>query len=198
MNKLTERQLEIYNFVKNFIILKGYPPSLREIASHFRITPRGAQINIEALEKKGYIKRGKGSSRAISLVDRKESILVPVKGKIAAGSAIEMFEIIDEEIEVPLAMLRGKGDYFALRVQGDSMIDAHIVDGDFVVLKRQYTAHNGTIVAAVVDGKATLKKFYLKDDTVELVPQNREYQVIRLSPDEVKIVGVMVGLIRIF
>ncbi len=197
MNKLTQRQLEIYNFVKNYIILKGYPPSLREIASHFRITPRGAQINIRALEKKGYIKKGKGS-RTITLVDRKESILVPVKGKIAAGSAIEMFEIIDEEIEVPLVMLRGNGDYFALKVQGDSMIDAHIIDGDFVVLKRQYTAHNGAIVAAVVDGKATLKKFYIKDNVVELVPQNKEYQTIRLSPEDVRIVGVMVGLIRIF
>ncbi|MFN6992367.1 MAG: transcriptional repressor LexA, partial [Fervidobacterium sp.] len=149
-----------------------------------------------SLEKKGYIKRAKGP-RTISIVDRKENIVVPVKGKIAAGQAIEMFEEVDEEIEVPLAMLRGYGEYFALKVQGDSMINAHIMDGDYVIMKRQYTAENNSIIAAVLEDKITLKRFFLRDGFVELVPENDAYQKIVCEAKKVKIVGKMVGLIRI-
>ncbi|MGC8820209.1 MAG: transcriptional repressor LexA [Fervidobacterium sp.] len=196
MRDLTERQQLIYEFIKDYMIMKGYAPSIRDIARHFRMTPRGAQQHVIALEKKGYIKRGKGP-RTISLSERKESIVVPVKGTIAAGQAIEMFEKIDEEIEVPLAMLKGYGEYFALKVQGDSMINAHIMDGDYVILKRQYNAENNSIVAAVVEDKVTLKKFVLKSDHVELIPQNDEYETIVCDPKKVRIIGRMVGLIRI-
>jgi len=122
---------------------------------------------------------------------------VPVKGKIAAGQAIEMFEEIDEEIEVPLAMLKGYGEYFALKVQGESMINAHIIDGDYVILKRQYTAENNSIVAAVVDDKITLKRINVRDEQVELVPENDAYQVMVYDPKRVRIIGKMIGLIRI-
>lgn len=197
MRDLTEKQQYIYEFIKDYVIMKGYAPSIRDIARHFKMTPRGAQQHLIALEKKGYIKRGKGP-RTISLTDRKESVIVPVKGKIAAGQAIEMFEEIDEEIEVPLLMLKGYGEYFALKVQGDSMIDAHIIDGDYVIMKRQYAAENNAIVAAVVDDKITLKRFVLRDDRVELIPENNLYQTIICDPKKVRIIGKMVGLIRIF
>ncbi|ABS60646.1 MULTISPECIES: transcriptional repressor LexA [Fervidobacterium] len=197
MRELTERQKLIYDFIKDYMIMKGYAPSIRDISRHFKMTPRGAQLHLIALEKKGYIKRGKGP-RTISLLDRKESIVVPVKGKIAAGQAIEMFEQIDEEIEVPLAMLKGYGEYFALKVQGDSMINAHILDGDYVVIKRQYSAENNSIVAAVVEDKITLKRLVLKDDHIELIPENDAYQPIVCEPKKVRIIGKMVGLIRIF
>uniref|UniRef100_A0A7C5U4H4 Repressor LexA n=1 Tax=Fervidobacterium nodosum TaxID=2424 RepID=A0A7C5U4H4_9BACT len=177
-------------------MMKGYAPSIRDIARHFKMTPRGAQQHLIALEKKGYIKRGKGP-RTISLTDRKESVIVPVKGKIAAGQAIEMFEEIDEEIEVPLLMLRGYGEYFALKVQGDSMINAHIMDGDYVIMKKQYAAENNSIVAAVVEDKITLKRFILRDDHVELIPENELYKTIVCEPKKVRIIGKMVGLIRI-
>lgn len=196
MREITEKQQQIYEFIKNYITMRGYPPSIREVARHFSITPRGAQQHIVSLEKKGYIKRAKGP-RTISIVDRKENIVVPVKGKIAAGQAIEMFEEVDEEIEVPLAMLRGYGEYFALKVQGDSMINAHIVDGDYVIMKRQYTAENNSIIAAVLEDKITLKRFFLRDGIVELVPENNAYQKIVCEAKKVKVVGKMVGLIRI-
>jgi repressor LexA len=196
MKNLTERQQQIFEFIKNYITMKGYSPSVRDVARHFKMTPRGAQQHLIALEKKGYITRTRGP-RTITLAERKESVVVPVKGKIAAGQAIEMFEEADEEIEVPLVMLRGYGEYFALKVQGDSMINVHIVDGDYVILKRQYTAENNSIVAAVVDDKITLKRFFLKDNIVELAPENDSYPIIRCDPKKVRIVGKMVGLIRI-
>jgi len=196
MKDLTERQTLIYDFIREYILMKGYAPSIRDIARRFKMTPRGAQQHVIALEKKGYIKRGKGA-RTISLTERKESVIVPVKGKIAAGQAIEMFEEIDEEIEVQLAMLRGYGEYFALKVQGDSMINAHIVDNDYVVMKKQYTAENNSIIAAVVEDKVTLKRIFLKDDQVELVPENESYQVMVYDPKKIRIIGKMVGLIRI-
>ncbi|WP_448374786.1 transcriptional repressor LexA [Fervidobacterium sp.] len=196
MRNLTERQQQVFEFIKDFITMKGYSPSVRDVARHFKMTPRGAQQHIIALEKKGYIKRTRGP-RTITLTDRRESVVVPVKGKIAAGQAIEMFEEVDEEIEVPLVMLRGYGEYFALKVQGDSMIKAHIVDGDYVILKRQYTAENNSIVAVVVDERITLKRFFLKDDVVELVPENDAYSVIKCDPKKVRIVGKMIGLIRL-
>jgi len=196
MKNLTERQQQIFEFIKDYITMKGYSPSVRDVARHFKMTPRGAQQHLIALEKKGYITRTRGP-RTITLAERKESVVVPVKGKIAAGQAIEMFEEVDEEIEVPLVMLRGYGEYFALKVQGDSMINVHIVDGDYVILKRQYTAENNSIVAAVVDDKITLKRFFLKDNIVELAPENDSYPIIRCDPKKVRIVGKMVGLIRI-
>ncbi len=196
MKNLTERQQQIFEFIKDYITMKGYSPSVRDVARHFKMTPRGAQQHLIALEKKGYITRTRGA-RTITLAERKESVVVPVKGKIAAGQAIEMFEEVDEEIEVPLVMLRGYGEYFALKVQGDSMINVHIVDGDYVILKRQYTAENNSIVAAVVDDKITLKRFFLKDNIVELAPENDSYPIIRCDPKKVRIVGKMVGLIRI-
>jgi len=196
MKNLTERQQQIFEFIKDYITMKGYSPSVRDVARHFKMTPRGAQQHLIALEKKGYITRTRGP-RTITLAERKESVVVPVKGKIAAGQAIEMFEEVDEEIEVPLVMLRGYGEYFALKVQGDSMVNVHIVDGDYVILKRQYTAENNSIVAAVVDDKITLKRFFLKDNIVELAPENDSYPIIRCDPKKVRIVGKMVGLIRI-
>lgn len=196
MKELTERQAKVYEFIKSYIMMKGHSPSIRDIARHFRMTPRGAQLHVIALEKKGYIKRSHGA-RTISLVERKENITVPVKGKIAAGQAIEMFEEVDEEIEVPLAMIRGYGEYFALKVQGNSMINAHIIDGDYVIIKRQYTAENNSILAVVIDDKITLKRFVQKDDFVELVPENENFSVIKVDPKKVRIVGKMVGLIRI-
>lgn len=196
MMGLTEKQQHIYEFIKDYVIMKGYAPSIRDIAKHFKMTPRGAQQHLIALEKKGYIKRGKGP-RTISLTERKESVIVPVKGKIAAGQAIEMFEEVDEEIEVPLLMLKGYGEYFALKVQGDSMVNAHIIDGDYVIMKKQYAAENNSIVAAVVEEKITLKRFVLRDDYVELIPENESYQAIVYEPKKVRIIGKMVGLIRI-
>ncbi|SHH17448.1 transcriptional repressor LexA [Thermosipho atlanticus] len=196
--KLTRKQQRVLDFITSFIQQNGYSPSIRDIAKHFKLTPRGAHIHVIALEKKGYIKKNSNKSRSISLVKRPESISVPVKGKISAGQGIEMFEIIDEEIEIPVRMLKGFGDYFALKVEGDSMIDAHILDGDFVILRRQYKVSNGQIAAVVYKDKITLKRFYLKDNKVVLKPENSNMEPIICSANEVRVIGKIIGVIRIF
>lgn len=195
---LTKKQKKVLDFITSFIQQNGYSPSIRDIARHFKLTPRGAHIHVLALEKKGYITRNPNRSRSITLTKRPESISVPVKGKIAAGQGIEMFEEIDEEIEIPIRMIKGFGDYFALKVEGDSMTDAHILDGDFVILKRQYKVSNGQIAAVVYQDKITLKKFYLKDDKVILVPENKSMEPIICSAKEVRVIGKLVGIIRIY
>lgn len=198
MNELTERQKKILDFITDYIQQNGYSPSIRDIAKHFRLSPRGAHIHVLALEKKGYIERNPKKFRSISLVKRSDSVSVPVKGKISAGKGIEMFEIVDEEIEIPVRMIDGYGNYFALKVEGDSMIEAHIVDGDYVILKKQYRIPNGQIAAVVFDNKVTLKRFYHKKDKVELVPENSKIEPIICDAKDVKVIGKLVGIIRIY
>ncbi|ABR31038.1 LexA family transcriptional regulator [Thermosipho melanesiensis] len=198
MKKLTEKQQKVLDFIKNYIQQNGYSPSIRDIAKHFKLTPRGAHIHVIALEKKGYITRNPKNSRSISLVKRQESILIPVKGKISAGMGIEMFEIVDEEIEIPVRMISGFGNYFALKVEGNSMIDAHIINGDYVILKKQYRIPNGQIAAVVFDNKVTLKRFYHKKDKVELVPENKDMNPIVCDAKDIKVIGKLVGIIRFY
>ncbi|ACJ76008.1 LexA repressor [Thermosipho africanus H17ap60334] len=198
MKELTNRQKMVLDFITSYIQQNGYSPSIRDIAKHFKLTPRGAHIHVLALEKKGYITRNPKNSRSISLVKRPETVSIPVKGKISAGQGIEMFELVDEEIEIPVRMINGYGNYFALRVEGTSMIEAHIIDGDYVILKKQYRIPNGQIAAVVFDNKVTLKRFYHKNDKVELVPENSSMSPIICDAKDVKVIGKLVGVIRIY
>ncbi|MBT1248253.1 MULTISPECIES: transcriptional repressor LexA [unclassified Thermosipho (in: thermotogales)] len=198
MKELTEKQKKVLDFITSYIQQNGYSPSIRDIAKHFKLTPRGAHIHVIALEKKGYITRNPKNSRSISLIKRPESVSIPVKGKISAGLGIEMFEIIDEEIEIPIRMISGFGNYFALKVEGDSMIDAHIMDGDYVILKKQYRIPNGQIAAVVFNNKVTLKRFYHKKEKVELVPENKNMKPITCNTKDVKVIGKLVGIIRFY
>lgn len=199
--ELTSRQKAIYDFLLKTIREKGFAPSMHEIGRQFKITStNGVSDHLKALEKKGYIRRvGK---RAIEVVNAlgKAAISptreVPVLGRIAAGKPLLNEENFEGTITIPDDI--GSGKRFALQVKGDSMIGAGILDGDRVIVKQQGNAENGEIVCAVIDGEATLKRFFKKDGVVTLKAENEKYPPITVSEGEFRIVGRVVGLLRKF
>src|SRR5689334_2499719 len=164
---LTERQREIYDFIREKIESRGYGPTVREIGEEFQIkSPNGVMCHLKALEKKGLIERTGFRARAIKLVDhRPPGAGLPLLGLVAAGAPIAS-ETAPERLNVD-DLFAGK-DHFALRVRGQSMIEDHIQDGDYVVIRKQGTAHNGDRVVAMIDNEMTLKRFYREDDQVVL------------------------------
>jgi len=198
LKQLTEKQKKVLQFIEEYMDKYGYPPSIRDIARRFRITPRGAQMHLRALEKKGVIKRKDGKARAMKLTKRTDAVLLPVLGEIAAGEAIEMVPEADEEIEVPKAMVAVGYEHFVLKVRGESMIGDHIMDGDYVIIRKQTTANVGDIVAVSIDdSEATLKRLYYENNMVRLEPSNPDMEAIIVEPERVRILGKLVGVIRI-
>jgi repressor LexA len=199
---ITKRQHEILDFIRDKIENRGFPPSIREIGEAFKIaSPNGVMCHLKALEKKGYIERNKGvkdqksAARAITIPGlRVGTSSLPLLGMVAAGAGMEAVEQ-DERIDLG-HLFAGKGHY-ALKVRGQSMIEDHIDDGDIVILKKQETAENGERVVALVDGTATLKKFYRRRDRVVLEPSNSSMAPIVVEPNQnVRVVGVLVGVVR--
>ncbi len=198
---LTSRQKAIYDFLLKTIREKGFAPSIQEIGRQFKIaSTNGVSDHLKALEKKGYIRRvGK---RAIEVANAlgKAAITatrdVPILGKVAAGKPLFSEENVEGYVAIPDDM--GSGKTFALQVKGDSMIGAGILDGDRVIVKQQGAAENGEIVCAVIDGEATLKRFFQKDGIVTLRAENEKYPPITVSEGEFRIVGRIVGLLRKF
>src|SRR5258707_14584764 len=198
---LTLRQKEIYDFLLRTIREKGYAPSIPEIGRQFKIaSTNGVSDHLKALEKKGYIRRvGK---RAIEIVNALgKTVLtatreVPVLGRVPAGKPFLSEENIEGLLTIPNDM--GSGNQFALQGKGDSMIGAGILDGDKVIVKQQGTAENGEIVCAVINGEATLKRFFKKDGVVTLKAENEKYPPILVSEGEFRIAGRVVGLLRKF
>ena len=198
---LTPRQKQIYDFLLRTVREKGYAPSILEIGARFKISStNGVSDHLKALEKKGYIRRvGKRAVEILSALGKPVLIAtreVPVLGRVPAGRPFLSEENIEGFLTVTNDMASGK--LFALQVQGDSMIDAGILDGDRVIVKQQGTAENGEIVCALIDGEATLKRFYRKGDTVTLKAENERYAPITVSGGEFQIAGKVVGLIRKF
>jgi repressor LexA len=198
---LTDRQKAIYDFLVKTIREKGFAPSIPEIGKQFKIaSTNGVSDHLKALEKKGYIRRvGK---RAIKIVnDLSRAVItatreVPILGRVPAGKPFHSEENIEGFLRLPADM--GGDDRFALQVKGDSMIGAGIMDGDRVILKQQETAENGEIVSALIDGEATLKRFFKKDGVVTLKAENEKYAPILVSEWEFRIAGRIVGLLRKF
>jgi len=197
---LTDRQKEIYNFIKDYIKKRGIAPSYEEIKKEFGFKSLGTVFeHLKTLEKKGYIQKGNyNQKRAIQIADfGKKSATIPLVGIVAAGNPLEVYETIDY-IDVPEEML-GKGENVALKVKGNSMIDSGIFDGDIVIVKRQSTAENGQIVVAIIDGEVTIKKIYFHKDTIELRASNPKVKPIFVTSDkDFQIYGVLVGLYRKF
>jgi repressor LexA len=196
LDSLTPRQREIYSFIRSKIQGRGYGPTVREIGIQFDIkSPNGVMCHLKALQKKGLIHREPNMSRAIQLLDDPTSAPasgVKLLGRIAAGQPLEAVEQADE---LDFHDWEGADDKFALQITGDSMIEAHITDGDYVIIKRQEQARDGQIVAVRdVDGEATLKRFYREKHRVRLEPANKTMKPI--YRDHVEVLGVLVGVVR--
>jgi repressor LexA len=196
LDALTPRQKEIYNFIRSKIQGRGYGPTVREIGLNFQIkSPNGVMCHLKALQKKGLIHREPNMSRAIQLLDDPVSahqMGLKLVGRIAAGQPIEA---VEQHEELTFSEWTEPGDKFALRVIGDSMIEEHIADGDFVIIKRQEQARDGQIVAVRDDdGEATLKKFFRDRNRVRLEPANKTMKPI--FRDRVNVLGILVGVVR--
>lgn len=193
---LTMRQQEIYDFICHRIDDRGYPPTIRDIGTAFEIrSPNGVMCHLKALEKKGFISREGKSARAIRPTNRIfPKAGLPFKGLVAAGSPIAA-EAQDDRLD--LHELFAGRDTFVLQVRGKSMIDNHIEDGDYVVIRKQQLAQNGERVVAVVDGEYTLKRFFKHRDRIELRPENDTMAPIHVDAQrDIRIEGVLVGVVR--
>lgn len=197
---LTRRQKEIFEYIEEMITEAGKSPTIREIGEKFNISStNGVRAHLEALMKKGYIRRQKLISRGIDLVRSLSGPVkrVPVVGSVPAGAPITAIENIEGELAVDTSFLPS-GETFTLRVTGDSMRDAGIFDGDYVLVKRQETANKGEIVVAIIGEEATVKRYFPDGDKIRLQPENETFEPIwvdRFSP-EFSIAGKVVGLMR--
>lgn len=195
-NPLTERQREIYEFIREKIEGRGFGPTVREIGEAFDIkSPNGVMCHLKALEKKGLIKRTGFRARAIQLANHRPPFAgLPLLGLVAAGSPTQA---LAQEERLELRDLFGDPEHFALRVRGQSMIDNHIEDGDYVIIRRQETAENGARVVAMVHDEVTLKRFYKDKNQIRLEPANGTMKPIVLDRNQdVRILGVLVGVMR--
>lgn len=194
---LTEKQLAIYRYLRQYIEARGLSPTYDEIRQHFGFHSfQSVQKHLAQLERKGHIRiPERNRSRMITLIEHGGTTTVlPLAGIVAAGSPIEAIEQ-QETVDVPEEML-GSGEYFALKVRGNSMVDEGIVDGDTIVVRKQATAQNGQTVVALVEGEATVKKYFRRRDSIELKPANAAMSSIFVKDGEFTIQGVVVGLLR--
>ncbi|MBI4590153.1 MAG: repressor LexA [Candidatus Rokubacteria bacterium] len=205
MRELTGRQRQVLAFIRTFTERHDVPPTVREIGQHFRVTPRAAFDHLRALEKKGALRRrptAGRTSRVLTLADRGPVTReVPVLGRIAAGAPLLAEENREGSLPIGVEWLAGKGEeIFALRVRGESMVNAHIVDGDLVLVRRQESAEPGDIVVALLDNEATVKRFERKRDAVLLKPEHPTMPpiVVRPGRKDFKILGKVIGLVRGF
>jgi repressor LexA len=197
LTQLTKRQREIYNFIKEKIESRGYGPTVREIGSAFDISsPNGVMCHLKALEKKGHIIREKNAARAIQLEDHHPTGSgLPLLGHVAAGSPTQAVENCEW---LEFKNIFSSDNLYALKVKGQSMIDDHIQDGDYVVIRKQETARNGERVVAMIEGDVTLKKFYKERSRIRLEPANGNYAPIYVDPvsGDVRVLGVLAGVVR--
>lgn len=205
---LTARQREVLEFIRGFMTSMGYPPTVREIGAHFGFVPRSIFDHLKALERKGYLKRTAAKSRSLQIVDAPAGPGhpstpvrlhrdIPVLGRVAAGQPLLAEQNVDGALPVPTEWVSGD-DAFLLKVQGDSMIEAHILPGDHALVRRQATAENGDIVVAMLNDEATVKRIYVKPEEIVLQPAHPTMTPIHVKKDEksFQILGKVVGILR--
>ncbi|WP_177975347.1 transcriptional repressor LexA [uncultured Eubacterium sp.] len=200
--KITDKQREILEYIKAEILNRGYPPAVREICEAVKLkSTSSVHAHLETLEKNGYIRRDPTKPRAIEIVDenfnltRREMVNVPIVGKVAAGEPILAVENIENYFPIPTEFMPNEPT-FILQVQGESMINAGILDGDYVLVQQQPTANDGDMVVALVDDSATVKTFYKENGYYRLQPENDFMDPIIVS--EVMIMGKVIGTFRFF
>lgn len=199
--KITAKQQEILEYIKETILKKGYPPAVREICEAVQLkSTSSVHSHLEQLEKNGYIRRDPTKPRTIEIIDdyfnlaRREVVNVPLIGTVAAGVPILAQENIENYFPIPVEMLPNK-EIFMLTVKGDSMIEAGIFNGDLVIVEQTDTARNGDMVVALVDDSATVKTFYKEDGHFRLQPENSTMKPIIV--ESVKVLGKVIGLFRL-
>jgi repressor LexA len=199
--KITAKQKEILDFIKNEILNKGYPPSVRDICEAVRLkSTSSVHAHLETLEKNGYIRRDPTKPRAIEIIDdnfnltRREVVNVPLVGTVAAGQPLLAVENVDSYFPIPAEYLPNK-QTFMLKVKGDSMIKAGILNGDDVIVVEQNTARDGDIIVALIEDSATVKTFYREDGYIRLQPENDTMDPI-IVEDNLTILGKVIGVMR--
>ncbi len=200
-DKITPKQQEILEYIKDTILKKGYPPAVREIceAVHLKSTS-SVHSHLETLEDKGYIRRDPTKPRTIEIIDdcfnltRREVVNVPVLGTVAAGQPLYAEENIENYYPIPAELLPN-AETFMLKIKGNSMINAGILEGDQIIVEQCHTAHNGEIVVALVDDSATVKRFFKENGRYRLQPENDSMEPIIV--DQINILGKVIGLFRL-
>lgn len=201
--KISQKQSEILEYMKNEILNRGFPPSVREICEAVNLkSTSSVHSHLETLEKNGYIRRDPTKPRAIEIVDdnfnlvRRETVNVPIVGKVAAGQPLLAMENVEGYFPIPSEFMPNNKT-FMLVVEGDSMINAGIFSGDYVIVEQHPTAENGQKVVALVDDSATVKTFYKEKDYIRLQPENDSMDPILVGPDQVfQILGKVIGVFR--
>ena len=200
MSELNDKQLLIYEFLKDFTSEKGYPPTVREICKAVGLkSTSSVHGHLKHLEKEGLIKRDPTKPRALEIVDsvvKKEMINVPIIGRVTAGLPIIANENIEDSFPLPLDSVKHNNDLFMLKISGSSMIKAGILDGDFAIIERTQTASNGDKIVALIENEATLKTFYRENDHIRLQPENDEMEPIIV--DNCSILGKLIGIYRTY
>lgn len=197
---LTKKQEKVFLFLVKYTEENGFPPTVREIAEHLELAgPNSAKKYLDILERKKYIKKSSGKPRAIEIMgnqlSRGKTRLVPIIGQIAAGTPILAVENIEDKIFVDTSLAKWD-DVFLLRVKGESMIGAHIMDKDLVIIKPNVNIESGEIAAVLIDDEATVKRFFKKKGHIMLKPENSSMNPIVLKSGDVRIIGKVVGVIR--
>lgn len=201
--KISKKQSEILEYMKNEILNRGFPPSVREICEAVNLkSTSSVHSHLETLEKNGYIRRDPTKPRAIEIVDdnfnlvRRETVNVPIIGKVAAGEPLLAVQNVEGYFPIPSEYMPNK-QTFMMVVQGDSMINAGIFSGDYVVVEKQENAENGDKVVALVEDSATIKTFYKEKDHIRLQPENDFMDPIVISPDQqFQVLGKVIGVFR--
>lgn len=198
--KISKKQSEILEYIKSEILLRGYPPAVREICEAVNLkSTSSVHSHLETLEKNGYIRRDPTKPRAIEIIDdtfnltRRDMVQVPIIGRVAAGEPLLAQENIEEYFPIPSDFMPNN-DTYMLKVKGESMINAGILDGDYVLVEKKETAGNGDMVVALVEDGATVKTFYKEEGIYRLQPENDSMDPIIVS--EVSILGKVIGVFR--
>ena len=206
-DEITNRQQEILDFIQDYVDFNGYPPTYREIGKKFNIASTfGVKRHIDALVKKGFLNNSGNLSRTLTLVvnnnpikkEPKEPIVdIPVVGRVAAGYPILAEENIEGHLTIDRNLIGNRSECFGLKVRGDSMVNAGILEGDLVIVSPQKEAVNGDIVVALLGDEATMKRFMLDDGVILLIPENEKYESIVVNnPQEFSIIGKVIGVFR--
>ncbi|AAK79796.1 repressor LexA [Clostridium acetobutylicum] len=192
-------QSEIYEFIRQEVLDKGYPPSVREICAKVGLSSTSTvHGHLSRLEKKGLIRRDPTKPRAIELIkdpiSKREMIDIPIVGKVQAGQPILAVENIDDYLTIPLNFVRNTNDLFILKISGNSMIEAGIYDGDLAIIEKTNYAQNGDIVVALIENDATIKRFFKEKDKIRLQPENHTMDPIIV--DNCEVIGKLAGIYR--